>query len=118
MIDFTTGLIVSIGIATVLLIFIGWFLWRRMFGTRPKSFSAQLKQLDDAGVHQVESDLVAEPDRSLKPPAVSAAETIDNKSDEAVVDGKERSLSTQKTVENAGDVSISIDDDDPQETSS
>lgn len=110
---FPVGLVVSLVITTILLFLAGWFLWHKMFNhSTDFSSSEHYPDAPPPDVEREESATGLAAEQPLQPKTVSAADTISNHSDEAVVELKERTISTQKTVEAAGDVSVTMDEED------
>ena len=107
------GLVIALVAAAIVVVGAGFLLWQYMFSNE-NSFDAGEKFKTPAKPEPTgEAEAVdIEPAQSLNPKTVSSADTISNKSDDDVVELKKRPFSSQQTVENAGDVSISMDDEE------
>ena len=110
---FPVGLLLVILIALVVLLIVGAFLWRSFFAN-PTDFRSQVYDSTNKP-SSVEKEAQPESNvevvQSLKPQTVSAADTINNNSDDDVVELARKPNSSDQTVENAGDISISMDDE-------
>lgn len=114
MTGFPVELLVVILIALVVLLIVGALLWRSLFAS-PSDFRSQghapPKNQSVVEDEALTNSPVIEAGQSLKPQTVSAADTISNNSDDAVVELARKPASSEQTVENAGDVSVSMDDE-------
>ena len=110
---FPFQLIVAILVAIVLLCLVGVFLWNRIVNETSDFDPSSVKQPTPTEDKETLPATVDYRDtkQTLMPQTVSSADTINNQSDDDVVELKDKSLSGQKTVENAGDASISMDDE-------
>ena len=106
-------LFIAILLVTILLLcLVGVFLWRNVlnetsdFQPISEDSTTSTKQKPaSASAPMIETEQI------LKSKTVSSAETISNQNDDDVVELRHRRLSSQKTVENAGDASVSMDDE-------
>lgn len=109
---FPLPLLIASLVAVLLLLVIGIFLWRQMFSAMPKFDSTEkFSKMADDRKHALTARMAEQTVRKLDQKTVSSADTVSNKSDEAVYEEIDSTpLSKQRTVDGTGDVSVSIDD--------
>lgn len=112
---FPTGLLIALAAAILFLMIAGVALWRLMFSedSSYKSHSHYKerppeKPTADSVAQSIEEVPQGE---ALNAKTVSSSDTINNQSDDDVIELQENPVGGKQTVETAGDVSVSMDDD-------
>ena len=103
--------LVAVGVFVLVLI-CGLFVWRNMFST-PKDYASKFDQ--SLRQNRPNDDSLDNSSPVLEQKRFASADTVENNSDEDVVDNLNRMLSKQPTVDATEDVSVLVDEDQQEE---